>query len=64
MSSLALLEAEIPSPLYVTGKYKVNIFMALMVAFVAFPLCMDVVEVMVVRMVQLQKKGGSHRMTP
>ena len=48
MSSLALLEAEIPSPLYVTGKNNVDVFLALMVAVVAFPLCMDVVEVMVV----------------
>ena len=51
MSSLALLEAKIPSPLYVTGKNNKNVFLALMVAVVAFPLCMDVVEVMVVRMV-------------
>ena len=50
MSSLALLEAEIPSLLYVTGKNKRDVFMALIVAVVAF-LCMDVVEVMVVRMV-------------
>ena len=49
MSSLALLEAEIPSPLYVTGKNKVDVFFVLMVAVVAFPLCMDMVEVMVVR---------------
>ena len=56
MSSLALLELEIPSPLYVTGKNKVNICMALMMACVAFPLCMDVVEVMVVRMVPFKKK--------
>ena len=51
MSSLALLEAEIPSPLYVTGKNYVDIFLALMAAVVAFPLCIDVVKVMVVRMV-------------
>ena len=56
MSSLALLEAEIPSPLYVTGKNNVMFFWALMVAVVAFPLCMDVVEVMVVRMVQFFNK--------
>ena len=56
MSSLALLEAEIPSPLYVTGKNNVDIFLVLMVAVVAFPLCMDVVEVMVVRMVQFLNK--------
>ena len=52
MSSLALLEAEIPSPLYVKGKNNVNVFLALMVPVVAFPLCMDVVEVMVVSIVQ------------
>ena len=51
MSSLALLEPEIPYPLDVTGKNNVDVFLALMVAVVAFPLCMDVVEVMVVRMV-------------
>ena len=52
ISSLALLEAKIPSHLYVTGINRVDVFMALMVlAVVAFPLCMDVVEVMVVRMV-------------
>ena len=56
MSSLALLEAEIPSPLYVTGKNNVMCFWALMVAVVAFPLCMDVVEVMVFRMVQMLNK--------
>ena len=52
MSSLALLEAEKPSPLYVTGKNNLDVFWVLMVADDAFPLCMDVVEVMVVRMVQ------------
>ena len=51
MSSLALLEPEIPYPLDVTGKNNVDVLLALMVAVVAFPLCMDVVEVMVVRMV-------------
>ena len=51
MSSIALLEAAIPSPLYVTGKNKVDVFVVI-VAVVAFPLCMDVMEVMVVRMVQ------------
>ena len=51
MSSLALLEEEIPSPLYETGQNKVVFFWALMVAVVALPLCTDVVEVMVVRMV-------------
>ena len=50
MSSLALLEAEIASPLYVTGKNNVIICWVLMEAVVAFPLCMDVLEVMVVRM--------------
>ena len=52
MNSLALLEAEIPSPLYVTGKNNVDIILVLIVAVVAFPLCRDVVEVTVVRMVQ------------
>ena len=47
MSSLALLEAEIPSFLYEEGKNTVDVFMELMVAVVVFPLCMDVVEVMV-----------------
>ena len=56
MSSLALLEVEISSPFYVTGTNNVDIFLALMVAVVAFPLCMDVVEVMVVRMVQCLNK--------
>jgi hypothetical protein len=51
MSSLALLEPEKPSPLDVTGKHNVDFFLASMVAVVAFPLCTDVVEVMVVRMV-------------
>ena len=48
MSSVALLEAEIPSPLYVTGKNKVVFFWAFMVAVVPFPLFMDMVEMMVV----------------
>ena len=56
MSSLALLEQEIPYPLDVTGKNNIYIFLALMVAVVAFPFCMDVVEVMVVRMVQFLNK--------
>ena len=51
MSSLALLEPEIPSPLDVTGNNNEDDFLALMVAVVAFPLCLDVVEMMVVRMV-------------
>ena len=53
MSSLALLEAEKPSTLYVTGKNNLDVFLVLMVSDDAFPLCMDVVEVMVIRMVQL-----------
>ena len=52
MSSLALLEAEKPAPLYVTGRNNLDVFLVLMVADDAFPLCMDVVEVMLVRMVQ------------
>ena len=56
MSSLALLEPEIPYPLDVTGKNNVDVLLALMVAVVAFPLCMDVVEVMVVRMVPFLKQ--------
>ena len=40
----------------VTGKNNVDVFLALMVAVVAFPLCMDVVEVMVVRMVPFLKQ--------
>ena len=56
MSSLALLEPEIPSPLDVTGKNNVDVFVALMVAVVAFPFCMDVMEVMVVRMVPFLNK--------
>ena len=56
MSSLALLEVEKPSPLYVTGKNNLDVFCVLMVADDSFPLCMDVVEVMVVRMVQFLNK--------
>ena len=56
MSSLALLEPEIPYPLDVTGKNNVDVFLALMVAVVAFLLCMDVVKVMVVRMVPFLNK--------
>ena len=60
MSSLARLEAELPSPLYVTGQNYVDIFLPLMVVVFAFPLCMDAVEVMVVyppnRMVQFINK--------
>ena len=56
MNPLGLLEVEIPSPLYVTGKNNVDVFLALMVAVVAFPLCIDVVKVMVVRMVQCLNK--------
>ena len=51
MSPLALLEPEIPYPLDVTGKNNADVFLVLMVAVVAFPFCMDVVEVMLVRMV-------------
>ena len=50
MSSIAILEAEIPSTLYVTGKIKVDVFLAFMVVVVGFPLGMDVLEVIVVRM--------------
>ena len=56
MSSLALLEVKIPSPLYVTGKNYVRFSWALRVAVVAVPLCMDMVEVVVVRMVQFLNK--------
>ena len=56
MSFLALLEPEIPYPLYVTGKNNVDVLLALMVAVVDFPLCMDVVEEMVVRMVTFLNK--------
>ena len=56
MNSLDLLEADKPSPLHVTGKNNVMFVWALMVAVVAFPLCMDMVEVMVVRMVQFLNK--------
>ena len=55
MSSLALLEPEIAYPLNVTGKNNVDVFLALIVAVVAFPLCMDVVEMVVVRMVPFFK---------
>ena len=50
MSSLALLEPVIPYPLDITGNKNVDVFLALVVAVVAFPLCIDLVEVMVVRM--------------
>ena len=56
MSSLVLLEPEIPSPLDVTGKTNVDFCWASTVADVAFPLCMVEVEVMVVRMVPLLNK--------
>ena len=56
MSSLALLEPKIPSPLDVTGNNNVDDLLATIVPVVAFPLCMDVVEVMVVRMVQFLNK--------
>ena len=56
MSSLALLEPEITSPLDVTDKNNEDVFLASIVAVVAFLLGMDVVEVMVVRMVQFLNK--------
>ena len=56
MSSLALLEADIISPLCAAGKNKIDVFLALIEAVVAFPISMDVVEVMVVRMVQCLNK--------
>ena len=56
MNPLGLLEVEIPSPLYVTGKNNVDVFLALMVAIVPLPLCMNVVKVMVLRMVQFLNK--------
>jgi hypothetical protein len=56
MSSLALLEPEIPYPLDVTGKNNFDFFLALMVAVVAFPSCIDVLEVMVFRMVPFLNK--------
>ena len=46
MSYLALLEAKKPTPLYVTGKNNLDVFFVLIVADDAFPLCMDMVEVM------------------
>ena len=55
-SSLALLEPEIPSPLDVTETNNVDVFLVSILAVVAFPLCMDVVEVMVVRMVPFLNK--------
>ena len=63
MSSLALLEAKIHSPLYVTGKNNVDVLLALMMVVIAFPLCMVAVKVMVVRMVLFLNRGR-HRMTP
>ena len=56
MNSLALLEPEIPFPLDITGKNNVDFFLASMVAVVAFPLCIDVVEVMAVKMVPFLNK--------
>ena len=56
MSSLALLETEIPSPLYVTGNNNVDVFLCVDMAVDTFPLCMDVVEVVLVRMVQFLNK--------
>ena len=56
MTSLALLEPEITSPLDITGKNNVDVFLPSIVAVIASPLCMDVVEVMVVWMVQFLNK--------
>ena len=56
MTSLALLEREITYPLDITGKKNVDVFLPSIVAVIAFPLCMDVVEVMVVWMVQFLNK--------
>ena len=56
MRSFALIETEIPSPLYVTGKKRYIFFFALMVAVVAYPLCNDVVLVMLVRKVTFLNK--------
>ena len=56
MNSLALLEAEITSPLYISGKNNVDVYFGVDGGCYAFPLCMDVVEVMVVRMVPFLKK--------
>ena len=38
MSSLVLLEAEIPSPLYVTGKNNTDVIFGVNVGVVAFPI--------------------------
>ena len=57
MTSIALVEGEIPSPLYETGKKKGRcFFLALMVAVVAFPLYMDFLDVMVLRIVPFLNK--------
>ena len=56
MSSLALLEVKIPSPLYVTGKNNVMFFWALMVAIVVVSFLYGWVELMVDRMVQFLNK--------
>ena len=56
MSSLALLEPEIPYPLNVTGKNNVDVFFGVDGGCCCFPFCMDVVEVMVVRMVPFLNK--------
>ena len=47
---------ELSSPLDVTGNNNIDDFLVLMVAVVSFPLCMDVVEVMVVRMMPFLNK--------
>ena len=59
MRSPAILGAEIPSPLYVTGKNNVDVFLVLTMTVIAFPLCMVAVEVMVVRMVLFLNKNPS-----
>ena len=56
MSSLALLEVELTPPLDLTGKNNVDVFLASMVSVVIL-ICLDVVEVMVVRMVQCLNKS-------
>ena len=54
------------TPVVCTSGLEIEFYpnLALMVAVVAFPLCMDVVEVMVVRMVQFFLTRDRHRMTP
>ena len=45
------IEVDKPSLLYATGKHNIDVSLALMVDVVFSSLCMDVVEVRVVRMV-------------